>query len=255
MNSAPIIDTHCHTGIHKYEPIEHLLFHMDHSGVSKAVLIQYNGNSDNSYLADCLRRYSDRLKGAMIVAPDDDGTAIRGWVEQGIKGIRLSADSRAESSDPMAHWRTANELNLVVSTFCNPSMLMSPQFSEVVSTFPDLKIVIEHLGGVRQDEKSPYEEFAEILKLASYPNLTMKIPGFGEFCRLPHPFKDVPPLVRMAIDAFGPKRLMWGSDYPPVSTREGYDNSLTFPREYLSDLSIEDRNWIFSRTALQIWGF
>ena len=255
MNSAPIIDTHCHTGINKYEPIEHLLFHMDHSGVSKAVLIQYNGNSDNSYLVDCLRRYSDRLKGAMIVAPDDDGTAIRGWVEQGVKGIRLSADSRAESADPLAHWRTANELNLVVSTFCSLSMLMSPQFSEVVSTFPDLRIVIEHLGGVRQDEKPPYDEFDEILKLASYPNLTMKIPGFGEFCRLPHPFKDVPPLVRMAIEAFGPQRLMWGSDYPPVSTREGYDNSLTFPREYLSDLSIEDRNWIFGRTALQIWGF
>ena len=255
MNSAPIIDTHCHTGINKYEPIEHLLFHMDHSGVSKAVLIQYNGNSDNSYLVDCLRRYSDRLKGAMIVAPDDDGTAIRGWVEQGVKGIRLSADSRAETADPLAHWRTANELNLVVSAFCSLSMLMSPRFSEVVSTFSELRIVIEHLGGVRQDEKPPYDEFAEIFKLASYPNLTMKIPGFGEFCRLPHPFKDVPPLVRMAIDAFGPQRLMWGSDYPPVSTREGYDNSLTFPREYLSDLSIEDRNWIFGRTALQIWGF
>ena len=254
MNSAPIIDTHCHTGINKYEPIEHLLFHMDHSGVSKAVLIQYNGNSDNSYLVDCLRRYSDRLKGAMIVAPDDDGTAIRGWVEQGIKGVRLSADSRAESADPLAHWRTANELNLVVSAFSSLSMLRSPQFGEVVSTFPELRIVIEHLGGVRQDEKPPYDEFAEILKLASYPNLTMKIPGFGEFCRLPHPFKDVPPFVRMAIDAFGPQRLMWGSDYPPVSTREGYDNSLTFPREYLSDLSIEDRNWIFGRTALQIWG-
>lgn len=250
----PIVDTHCHTGIHKYEPVEHLLYHMEQSGVDRAVIIQYNGNSDNSYLVECLRCHADRLKGAMIVAPNDDGTAIRQWAEQGVGGIRLRADSRAATADPLAHWRTAAELNLVVSAFCSPSMLLSPQFLEVVVSFPNLKIVIEHLGGVGENVEPLYDEFVEVLKLASHPNLTMKLPGFGEFCHLPHPFAEVPPLARMALEAFGPQRLMWGSDYPPVSSREGYDNSLTFPREYFSDLSADDRGWIFGDTAVQVWG-
>ena len=248
-----IVDTHCHTGIHKYEPIEHLLFHMDRSGVDKAVLIQYNGNSDNSYLVDCLRTHSDRLQGAMIVAEDDDGSAIRRWADQSVGGIRLLADSRASCPDPLAHWRTAAGLGLVVSAFCSPASLLSTRFREVVETFPELQIVIEHLGGVGQDEKPPYGEFTQVLELASYPNLTMKLPGFGEFCRLPHPFREVPLLARMALEAFGPRRLMWGSDYPPVSSREGYDNSLTFPREYFSDLDSGDRDWIFGGTAIETW--
>ena len=249
-----IVDTHCHTGIHKYEPVEHLLFHMDRSGVDKAVLIQYNGNSDNSYLADCLRTHGDRLQGAMIVAADDDGRAIRKWADQGVAGIRLLADSRAWCDDPLAHWRTAAELDLVVSAYCSLSSLLSRRFREVVETFPELRIVIEHLGGVGLEEKPPYSEFSEALKLASHPNLTMKLPGFGEFCRPPHPYQEVPPLARMALDSFGPGRLMWGSDYPPVSSREGYDNSLTFPREYFSDLEAGDRDLIFGGTAIGIWG-
>ena len=47
---------------------------------------------------------------------------------------------------------------------------------------------------------------------------------------------------------------MWGSDYPPVSSREGYDNSLAFPREYFSGLDPRDRDWIFGGTAIEIWG-
>jgi Tat protein secretion system quality control protein TatD with DNase activity len=43
-----IIDTHCHIGLHKYEPVETLLFHMQRAGVEQAVFIQYMGNTDNA---------------------------------------------------------------------------------------------------------------------------------------------------------------------------------------------------------------
>ena len=248
-----IVDTHCHAGIHKYEPVEFLLFHMEKAGVDQAVLIQYMGNSDNAYLAECLRQHPKQLAAAMIVDADDDGTAMRRWHEQGLGGIRLPADSRAGDGS-LAQWKTAAEIGLVVSVPCRPATLLGDPFREVVETFGELSIVIEHLGGAGRDEQAPYTEFQGMLKLASHTNITMKLPGFGEFCHLPHPFEDVPPLARMAVDAFGPKRIMWGSDYPPVSSREGYDNSLSFPSEYFSDLSDEDRAWIFGRTATKVWG-
>ena len=249
-----VVDTHCHAGVHKYEPVDFLLFHMEKARVDKAVLIQYGGNTDNGYLVECLRNYPGRLAAAMIVEEDDDGTVMSRWHAQGIQGIRLSADSRAKAADPLAQWRTAAELDLVVSAPSRPQTLLSDHFREVVDTFGDLRIVIEHLGGVGREADPPYGEFEEMVKkLASHPNLTMKLPGFGEFCHLPHPFQHVPPLARMALDAFGPQRLMWGSDYPPVSSREGYDNSLSVPMEYFSDLSDVDREWIFGRTALETW--
>jgi len=232
-----------------------LLFHMERSDVSKAVLIQHQGQTDNSYHVECLQKYPERFASAMLVEKTDTGEQIRYWAAQGIVGVRLSVDARAEASDPLIQWRTAAELDLVVSAPCNPAALQRGVLSEVLRRFPNLKIVIEHLGGIGVGATLPYNEFKPVLDQAQYPNVTIKLPGFGEFCKLPHPFVDVPPLGRMALDAFGPQRMMWGSDFPPVSSREGYNNSLQFPLAYFSDLSQTDREWIFGRTALSVWKF
>ncbi len=248
-----IIDTHCHAGLLKYEPVESLLYHMDYNGVDRAVLIQYAGNSDNTYLIDCLQRYAPRLAGAMIVDPADDGSAVRRWAEAGIGGIRLPVDARSTSSDPLAIWRAADACGLVVSAPCRPELLVGEAFAEVLAEFPDLSIVIEHLGGVGAEAQPPYEVFCQALELAKHPNLTMKLPGFGEICRVPMPFDPIPPLPQMALDAFGAERLMWGSDYPPASSREGYTNALQVPREYFSDLSAAHQSAIFGDTAARVW--
>jgi len=248
-----IIDTHCHVGLHKYEPLPVLLFHMHQSGVDKAVFIQYMGNTDNQYLLQCIAAHPGTFAAAMIVEADDDGSRIRHWAEQGMGGIRLPANFRGTGHDPLAHWRTAAALELVVSASCSPNTLLSTEFVEVAERFPDLQIVIEHLGGVGPAAQPPYAEFKQALTLARYPNLTIKLPGFGEFCALPHPFAHIPPLVEMVIEAFSPQRIMWGSDWPPVSSREGYDNALRFPLDYLNQLSEDEKAWIFGGTAQVVW--
>ena len=115
-----IVDTHCHIGLHKYEPVESLLYHMQKSGVDKAVFIQYGGNSNNKYMIDSMAAHPGQFQAAMIVKSSDDGSAIRKWSDQGIVGIRLPAASQAEGSDPLIQWRTAAELGLVVSAPSNP---------------------------------------------------------------------------------------------------------------------------------------
>ena len=250
-----IVDTHCHIGLHKYEPVESLLYHMQKSGVDKAVFIQYGGNSNNKYMIDSMAAHPGQFQAAMIVKSSDDGSAIRKWSDQGIVGIRLPAASQAEGSDPLIQWRTAAELGLVVSAPSNPKALLGDHFSAVLKACPDLSIVIEHLAGIGQDQEAPFETFKQILDFSQYPNFTIKMPGFGEFCRVPLPFDPIPPLVDMTLEAFGPQRVMWGSDYPPVSGREGYDNSLRVPMDYLSKLSEDEQEWIFGKTALQVWKF
>jgi L-fuconolactonase len=226
---------------------------MARAGVAQAVFIQYMGNFDNQYIVDCMAAYPGKFAAAMLVAPDDDGSQIRHWAAQGINGIRLAANSWAATSDPLVQWRTAAEVGLVVSAPCSPAALLSAEFAEVVTMFPDLQIVIEHLGGIGQGAKAPYGEFKQVLELARYPNLTIKLPGFGEFCALPLPFAEIPPLVELTLEAFGVERIMWGSDWPPVSSREGYDSSLQFPLAYLAHLSDAEKAWIFGKTAQRVW--
>ena len=72
-----IVDTHCHTGIHKYEPVESLIYHMDACSVDQAVLIQHAGETDNAYHVECMDRFHGLFASAMIVSPEEDGRHIR----------------------------------------------------------------------------------------------------------------------------------------------------------------------------------
>ena len=68
-------------------------------------------------------------------------------------------------------------------------------------------------------------------------------------------FDHVPPLLELAYDAFGPRRMMWGSDYPPVSEREGYRNALHGVMDHPALRDQADREWIMGQTALNVFRF
>ena len=129
----------------------------------------------------------------------------------------------------------------------------SEEFREIVEELPTLRIVIEHLAFVGRDATPPYGTFKKALDLARFPNVYMKVPGLGEICHPPCPYKDIPPLVDMAYEAFGAKRLMWGSDWPPVVMREGHRQSLWFTMQNIRYRNEEDKEWIFGRTALSLF--
>jgi predicted TIM-barrel fold metal-dependent hydrolase len=56
-----IVDAHLHVGLAKYRPIEDLLPVLDAHGVERAVLVQFLGNPDNTYLSACLERFPGRF--------------------------------------------------------------------------------------------------------------------------------------------------------------------------------------------------
>ena len=258
-----IVDTHCHASPYWFEPIETLLDEMTRNDVDKAVLIQFKGQYDNSYAIECMERFPGRFSVVAIVdteMPDAPETLER-WVQAGVTGIRLETAQRSPGSDPLAIWRKASELGLPVSCLGSMEGFASSEFEDMVKSFPDLNIVIEHLGGAGEDTSPPHSTYRKVLGLARYGNTFMKVPGLGEICprpfpfRQPFPFENFPPLIEMAIDAFGPSRLMWGSDFPPVAYREGFGNALRFPMERVSFGSEEDKEWVFGRTAMSIWKF
>jgi len=257
-----IVDTHCHVGRYWFEPVETLLFQMERNGVDKAVLIQYRGNYDNSYLMDCVRSHPGRFAAVVLVdtQSSDAPETLEMWATRGAAGVRLAPDERSPGPDPLAIWRKASELGLVVSSLGTVGKFASSEFRSLVGELSDLRVVIEHLAGADLEPELDYGQFEEALALARYPNTYIKLPGFGEVLPRPMPFReppfDGPPkAVRMAYDAFGARRMMWGSDYPPSGSREGYANALRFPLERIDFFSDEEREWAFGKTALSVWKF
>ena len=258
-----VVDTHCHAGRNWFEPVELLLYQMNANGVDKAVLIQHRGTYDNAYLFECASQFRGRFVVVVIVdtTQPDALAALEGWAAWGAVGVRLGPTVRSPGADPLAIWRKANELGLVVSSLGGVEEFASDDFSTLVAELPDLPIIIEHLAGVGQGAQPPYATFKKALALANYPNTYVKVGGLGEISARPpvlqphFAFDYTPPLVEMAYDAFGPRRMMWGSDYPPVSGREGYRNALHGVMEHPALRSQEDREWVMGKTALSVFGF
>jgi L-fuconolactonase len=260
-----IIDTHCHASPFWYEPVESLLYQMDQHGVAKAVLVQMQGQYDNSYGFACAARYPGRFVSVVVV--DTNQPHVTAELERlaaaGAKGVRLRADLRSPGADPLALWRKAHELGLSISCSGTSDLFAAPAFAQLVETLPDLPIIIEHLGGLKAADLAPPGSARRdaIFALARYPNLYLRIHGLGEFCRrnLPvtTPFAFDPaglPLLHQAYGAFGAAHLMWGSDYPPVSGREGYGNALRLPLAEFAGLPEGERALIFGGVAAKVYG-
>ena len=257
-----VVDTHCHAARGWFEPVETLMYQMERNGVDKAVLVQIRGKYDNSYELGLRKRHPGKFTVAVLVdtkRPDAPAT-LEKWAREGAAGIRLGPGERSPGADPLAIWRKAAQLGLAVSSLGTPAEFASPEFSALVAALPDLKVVIEHYAGAKPEPNMDWPAFAKALELAKYPNTYIKIGGFAELLPRPFPyqwptFTEEPKALRMIYDAFKPRRMMWGSDFPPVASREGYANALAFPRDRVSYFTPDDKRWIFGETALSVWRF
>jgi L-fuconolactonase len=273
-----ICDTHCHASLAWYAPVESLLHEMDANGVEQALLIQIRGQFDNSYQEECVRRYPGRFASVVIVDTTraDASEALARWAERGAAGIRLGADTRSPGEDPLAIWRAAARLGLPVSCQGSAEALASDGFAQLVQELPTLPIVLEHLAGLerlgtggRTREQAPGGQSAapdasgareRVLALARFPNVSVKVHGLGEFCvraipvAEPFPFvRPISPLLEDLYRAFGPDRLMWGSDYPPVAGREGYRLALRLVMDEYAAKDEPARAAIFGGTAAKLF--
>jgi L-fuconolactonase len=267
---ATVIDTHCHASPYWFEPVEILLDEMDRVGVDKAVLTQFFGVFDNSYLIESVKRFPGRFAVIAIVdhTQTDAPDRVAELHQQGVDGLRFNCAWRAPGDDPLALWRKCADLGVIASVMGTVEQYADPEFEAIIQEFPNLTVVMEHLAGVgaffgpgRSDREAPMETYQQTLALSKYPNVYVKVPGLGEFCprpvpfRQPIPFADVPPLIEMAVEAFGGDRLMWGSDFPPVANREGYRNALRLPMDMIEYPSSEVRDQVFGVTAANLWEF
>ena len=258
-----IVDTHVHIGRDHYEPVEMLLAQMELNGVSKTVLVQSTATLDNSYVLECIQRFPGRFSVVCRVDVDDPAApdTLDSLQAAGAETLRIRNFHRSPGNDPLAIWRAAASLGVSVSVGGPAEGFASAEFDALVAELPNLTFILEHLCGmgihaIGAPEMPPESTYRESLKLAAYPNTVIKIHGMGEISDPPFPYRNTPPWVRMAYDAFGPDRMVWGSDWPRCTNREGYRNSLRYTiREMESWCPQEDMGKIFGATALKLWRF
>lgn len=262
-----VIDSHCHVSDCWYEPVESLLQQMDHHGVERALLIQMLGQTDNSYQQKMASRYADRL--ASVVTVDvshmDAVSHLERLVSQGAVGVRLRPGDSSLGEDPLAIWRAADRLGIFVSCVGNSQSFLSPILESAIRCFPSLRIVLEHLGSSSAPDADAAASASRrlVFGLSQYANVWIKLPGLGELLSRPtlmarhiqtdrHGDADHD-LILAALQSFGADRIVWGSDFPVVSSREGYGNALNWCRDLVMRLQPQAVPSIFGGNAQSLW--
>ncbi|MCA1684989.1 MAG: amidohydrolase family protein [Planctomycetia bacterium] len=120
---------------------------------------------------------------------------------------------------------------------------------------PDLPMVIDHLAKPRIKEHRVNDWLPDFRAAARRPNLHCKLSGMvTEADWKGWTVDDLRPYVRAALDAFGPDRLMFGSDWPVCELAAGYAEVKEALTEALGPISDSERAAIFGGTASRFYG-
>jgi L-fuconolactonase len=123
--------------------------------------------------------------------------------------------------------------------------------TELVRRCPGVEFVLDHLGKPEVSAGSLRTWAPELARLASLPNVRCKLSGLATEADPGHrTADDLIPFLRSAIDAFGPARCMFGSDWPVVTTAMPYGRWLDLVREAVGDLTADERDLVLRGTAL-----
>jgi len=238
-------------------PIEDLVQVMDEAHVDKAVLVQPTPYGwDNSYLMDALHAHENRFCGVVLVNPLSAHASLdlRLLRKRGARGLRinlhLNPPSMVENKVFLGLWNSIGEMEMPVCFQLTP--LYFSMVRALAEMQPNIPIILDHLS--RPDIGSNVNDstFKDLLTLAQYPNIFVKLSGLNYYSAQKSPYADTWELLEAALDHFSARRCMWGSDFPFVQEHWNYSNALHFFQNEL-DLSDEDREWVLGKTAHSIW--
>ena len=127
----------------------------------------------------------------------------------------------------------------------------------VVRDLPMLQFVLDHLGKPTLTKGADLSRWETMMRtLAEHDNVSAKLSGLvTEASWSSWTPDDLRPAVEIALEAFGPNRLMFGSDWPVCLLASGYQRWVATAEDLLAKTSPAERGEIFGGTARRIYGF
>jgi L-fuconolactonase len=137
------------------------------------------------------------------------------------------------------------------------ALVKAPQWRAIVEAarrFPELPFVLDHAGkppvggGIDPDWRDM------ILTLGGCPNVTVKLSGLMTEGPPGMPAGALVPFVDILLEAFGPNRMLWGSDWPVLNQTSEYLSWVAVTGLLLGGLSSTEHAAIWGGTAARIYG-
>lgn len=229
------------------------------AGIGATVLVQVIADLDETREFLALAAASDLVAGVVgwvdLTSPavaDDLAALVAGPGGHKLVGIRHLVQSE---SDP--HWLARPDVGrglaalgaagLRYDLLTLPRQL--PAAVTAVRANPEVTFVLDHLSKppIASGAREPWA--SEVRRLAAEPNVYCKLSGLVTEAAAGWTVADLRPYAETVLEAFGPARVMFGSDWPVCLLAATYAEVVAAAEALVDGLPAEQRTEVFGGTA------
>jgi predicted TIM-barrel fold metal-dependent hydrolase len=240
---------------------DHLQQEMAAAGVTHVVAIQTTTayEWDNRFVADTVRDAPLHWTGVCTLNPLDPSSPayLKQLVrENRIRGLR----SYAAATDPpaldhpgvAALWTAAQEADIVVNALVRLSH--ADELARMLARFASLPVVLDHCFYPEAEHGPDSELVRAVCALVRFSNLHAKLTFVPTGSKTGYPCADMHATTRAILNAYGPGRCVWGSDFPTElwCPNVSYAEHLRIFTESLG-LTAAEREAILWETPHRLW--
>jgi predicted TIM-barrel fold metal-dependent hydrolase len=239
-----------------------LLREMAGAGVARAILVPPGFQGDqNDYALGCAQEHPGvfRVMGRIDLRLRREEAWIRRDVTRpGMLGYRLTFLTPAlreslASGGLEWFWTIADSLGIPI-TLIAPGLL--GPIEAVARRHPTLRISLDHLNLTSTAANDDLDALiARTCELATLPNVAVKASAIPSFANDPYPFVSAHGHIRRVVEAFGPERVFWGTDFSRLPPACSYRQAVTLFTTELDFLSATDVEWIMGRGVMRWYGW
>lgn len=233
----------------------------DAAGVDGIVLVQAaDTEAETLYMLQLAER-DRRVRGVVgwidmegPDAPDRLAALARNPLLRGIRPMwqDIAADDWFLRPQQDAAYRAVVELGLVFDALARVRHL--PLMPKLVERHPDLPVVIDHAAKPEISAGNFASWRRDMAVMAGFPQVMCKFSGLVTEARPGSPIEAVMPYAETLLELFGPRRLIFGSDWPVVTTHQSYAAWWDWAHRLTAALGALDRAAIFGGNARSFYG-
>jgi len=226
---------------------------MAEAGVDAAVIHPPStlGEAMNALAVDAARQHPDTfcIRGNFDLQSPDRLDIVTHWRQRpGMLGFRFTFNQPHQQrwwTDGSLDWFWAacEQAELPIGLLAGGHMA---DLGTIAARHPGLKLHIDHCGrgggGGGGTDEAAFANLGEMLALATYPNVAVKLSGAPSYSSHPYPYRNIHPYLRQIFDAFGPQRCFWGTDITRMPC--SYRQCVTMFTEELSWLQGRDKELV-----------
>lgn len=157
--------------------------------------------------------------------------------------------------DVQRGFRTVSELGLAFDALGFPRHLAN--FLTILKRYPDMRVVVDHCmkPEIRDHNDENYQFWADgMSRIADETAACCKFSALVTEANEDWTVADLKPYADHILAAFGPDRVMWGSDWPVCRLRTEYSGWRAAAEELTDHLSAAEKALVFGGTAAKFYG-